>query len=195
MRVAVIALLLANLLFFAWARWIDVPASRAVAGTLAALPLAAAQGAPLHCWTTGPMRDVSTETELAAALTKQGVGSRPRTADREVQDGFLVYVGNLQGAQARQRAMARLARAGVRDAAEMPAGQPADRISAGIFTERDGAQQRLARVRATGLEAAIEDRFRTISEIWLDIDLKADLMPPTIPAGLTWADCPSASGG
>lgn len=205
MRVAFICLLLTNLLFFAWARWIDASVQPVGVGaaTVAPLQLASAQTAPARCWTAGPLPDAATAAALAAALSKQGIGSRERTAERQLPDGYLVYAGNLQDAQARQRAIARLARAGIRDAAEMPAGQRADRISVGLFTERDGAQQRLARVRATGLEAAIEERFRPASESWLDIDLRPDLtapaisslLPGTAVAELAWVSCPAGTGG
>ncbi len=204
MRVAFICLLLINVLLFAWARWIDASARPvgANAAAVAPLQLASAQS-PSRCWTAGPLPDAAMAATLAAALSKQGIGSRERTAERQLPDGYLVYAGNLQDAQARQQAISRLARAGIRDAAEMPAGQRADRISVGLFTERDGAQQRLARVRATGLEAAIEERFRPTSESWLDIDLRPDLTAPAISnllpgaavAELAWTSCPAGTGG
>jgi len=204
MRVAVICLLLANVLFFAWAGWIDTPPIRSdSAAPVAALQLAERPGAPTRCWTAGPLPDEVAVSDLGAALSKQGIGSRTRSVEVQQPDGYLVYVDNLPDAQAKQRAIARLARAGIRDAAELPAGQPADRISVGLFAERDGAQQRLARVRATGLEVALEERSRPVNQTWLDIELKAGLEAPAIAAllagravpAIAWISCPASSGG
>jgi hypothetical protein len=205
-RIVLYCLALANLLFFAWANWVDVPATAVTSGPgVASLQLApgAAAAPTSRCLSLGPFETAETASTVTAALAARGVVTRERQTERQVPDGFLVYVEGLESPAARQRAISRLARAGITDAAELPPGVAIDRISVGLFSGQDGAQQRVARARAAGFDPKIENRVRTIADRWLDTDLKLGVNPPPISellAGPTdslaakWLDCPVAGG-
>ena len=208
MRVAVFGLLLANLLFFAWAQWIDVPAAAANrAEDIAALQLASGtKGTPSRCLSLGPMDATATSVAVAAALSRRGIRARARQVERSESNGYWIYIAGLSTDAAKQRALASLARAGVRDAAILPNDRATDRISAGLFSDRDGAQQRLARVRAAGFDGVIEERRRAVPEYWLDVNLQAgmappsaaELLPPSADAAAAqpaWSACPAAGAG
>jgi hypothetical protein len=196
MKFFIYTLLLANLLFFAWARWIDVPpaGNKAAAGaplqlapTLApgATPAANAAGGgdpgtgPAHCVSLGPLVDTATTATVATALRARNLNPRERQAPAVVNDGYLVYVNHLATAAARTRALERLSKGGVRDAAVLP---DTDKVSVGLFNSKEGAEQRAATVRAAGLEPIIDARTHTISAYWLNVQLAIDFPPPAVPA-------------
>jgi hypothetical protein len=204
-RIALYCLALANLLFFAWANWVDVPATSATSGPgVASLQLAPGPVVPTsRCLSLGPFETAETADAVTAALAARGIVTRARQTERQVPDGFLVYVEGLESPAVRQQAIRRLARAGITDAAELPPSVAIDRISVGLFSAQDGAQQRVARVRAAGFDPKVENRQRTIADRWLDADLKSGVNPPpmsellagpTDSFGAKWLDCPVAGG-
>ncbi|HMI36158.1 MAG TPA: hypothetical protein VK505_00890 [Steroidobacteraceae bacterium] len=215
MRPLLYALLLANLLFFGWTRWIDKPLAghKAVSGTplqLApapgAAPIRAAEVAggadqsarPSHCASLGPLIDTVATAAVATALRARNLNPRERQGPATVNEGYWVYVDHLGTATARTRALQRLSNSGVRDAAALP---DTNQVSVGVFSSREGADQRAKTVRAAGLEPVVEARTHTISAYWLNVQLAIDIPPPAVPAlvaGLNlpsepaWSDCPGA---
>jgi hypothetical protein len=215
MRPLLYALLLANLLFFGWARWIDKPLAghQAVSGT--PLQLAPAPGAariraaevaggadqsagPSHCASLGPLIDTVATAAVATALRARNLNPRERQGPATVNEGYWVYIDHLGTATARTRALQRLSNSGVRDAAALP---DTNQVSVGVFSSREGADQRAKTVRAAGLEPVVEARTHTISAYWLNVQLAIDIPPPAVPAlvaGLNlpsepaWGDCPGA---
>jgi hypothetical protein len=216
MRIVLYALVLANVLFFSWARWVDAPPAgrKAVAGAPlqlapalapAAMPAAEVSGAadlaarPSHCLSLGPLTDTVATAAVATALRARNLNPRERQGPAAVTDGYWVYVGHLGTAAARSRALKRLSSGGVRDAAALP---DTDQVSVGVFSSREGAEQRARTVRAAGLEPIVEARTRNISAYWLNVLLAIDIPPPAVPAlvaGLNlpsepaWGDCPAAA--
>jgi hypothetical protein len=199
------ALVLLNVVFFAWANWIDVPAPpSAPAPALPALHLVANNGteaspAGPRCVAVGPFTEAAGAADASAALVTKGLHPRDRLVEAQSADGFWVYL-QFTDAAARRRAVARLQSAGIRDAASMGQPELADRISVGVFSERDRAERRASQVKALGFEPEIEARQRTSSAHWLDVDLgAADSMPRiedlSLKPGLTMADCPPKTEG
>lgn len=193
------ALLLANVLYLIGSRWLAQP----VAGN-DALPAALGRVAlarevpprPRRCITIGPFREA---TELAAAsnlLREIGYVPRSREVSAEVPDGYLVFLKNIRSSVQLDRAMGRLRRAGITDAAIVPDGTPGIRVSVGVFKELPRAQQRADVVRKLDLDADVMERLAAGADTWLDIDLRAageELDPATFKAdgSLQVKPCPS----
>ena len=202
MRVIFLLLVLANLLFFGWANWVDRPAPRVRAAPVPALQLAPA--APAHavagatrCRSLGPYADEAGATAAGAVLAGRGVAVRSRHVEATVADGYWVYIAAADARQQKQ-VLQQLARAGVHDAAVVSDATPGSRVSAGIFTEQKGAEERAAAVRAAGLEPVLEARRKTTSAWWLDLTLAAAAADPRVEdaelggsaAALQLTDCP-----
>jgi len=202
MRVILLLLVLANLLFFAWANWIDRPAPRVRMAPVPALQLASAsaaraRGAAERCRSLGPYADESGAAAATATLTRRGISAHTRRVDATASDGYWVYIVAPEPAL-QQRVLQQLARAGVRDAAVVANDAAGARVSAGVFSEQQGAEARAAAVRRAGLEPVLEARHKTTSAWWLDLRLSATDVAPRADdaelgggsAALQWSDCP-----
>ena len=205
MRALILSLALANLLFFGWSRWIDQPVTgRAPATGVPALQLAAGASAfaptraPPRCASLGPFIEGETATAVATALRSRGLEPRERVSAGETADGYWVYIDNLRDPDARARALKRLTRSGIRDAAVLAS---SGQISVGLFSGQEGAELRAAAVRSAGLEPIIKPRLRPVDERWFDVELPGDVPLPAVDAlmaGLaaeqppSWASCPGS---
>lgn len=180
MRVFFLLLVLVNLLFFGWSNWIDRPTPRARAAAVPALKLAAASSpaepSAMRCRSLGPYDDESAAGAAAKVLTQRGLTARSRRADITSIEGYLVYIFASDEAQQR-RALRQLERAGLRDAAAINDEAHGRRVSAGLFSEHKRAEERAEAVRRAGLEPAIEERQKSVSQWWLDVSLAATAPP------------------
>jgi len=218
-RPLLLSLALANLLFFGWSHWIDRPlAGRSAAARVAPLQIApvagpaaalastaAAQPAPggsaagvTRCSSLGPLADPAAVAAVSTALLARNFTPREREAQNEVADGYWVYIDNMRDAELRARALKRLARAGVRDAAALAS---SGQVSVGLFSEKQGADLRAAAVRSAGFEPVIEARTRVVKEYWFDVAIPSDVPLPAVsaliaglavPALPAWRSCPQA---
>lgn len=207
MRIAVYILLACNVTFAAWATWVDLPAP-VVASTAKVAPLQLASATPTiktHCMTFGPFADAAQSAAAASALEVRGIGSLSRQTARKVVDGTLVYVGGLKTMMARQRALQQLREAGITDVADVSGSVYPDRISAGLFSDRGGANMRARKVTEAGLTPTLEEHRRTVQDQWLNVDVNAEAAPPAArelgldadsAAAVSWSECPAtpASG-
>jgi hypothetical protein len=218
-RALLLTLALANLLFFGWSYWIDKPAAgRGPIAGVAPLRLVTVSGAPApaaggsaaagatpapgaaRCASIGPLADEVVASVVGTALRARNYTPRQRTVQSDLTDGYWVYIDNLRDANAREQALRRLARAGVRDAAPLVnSGQ----VSVGLFSAQAGANLRAAAVRAAGLEPVIEARTHPAREIWFDVDLATDTPPPSVnalvqglnlPTPPAWGACAAGAG-
>ena len=207
MRALLLGLAFANLVFFGWAGWIDEPSAGVPAPAgVAALQLvpatrsvAAAANSALRCASLGPLIDGETAVAVGTALRARGLEPRERVIGGEAADGYWVYIDNLGDADARARAMKRLARAGIRDAAVLAS---SGQISVGLFSGEEGANLRAAAVRSAGLEPIVKSRLRPVDEHWFDVELAGDMPLPVVVAlmaGLkadplpAWGSCAAAA--
>jgi hypothetical protein len=217
-RALFLSLALANLLFFGWSYWIDKPvagrdvhASAAPLRLLAAAPATTAGAATsstvapggaatgTRCSSFGPLTDPAAAAVVSTALRARNFTPRERSVQADVTDGYWVYIDNLRDPDVRARALRRLTRAGVRDAAALAS---SGQVSVGLFNEQAGANLRAASVRAAGLEPVIEARSHPVKEYWFDVELPNDVPPPAVSSlveGLNlaappaWAACPNPS--
>ena len=163
-----------------------------------ASPPAAAASAASRCASLGPLTDQAAATAVNTALLARNLNPRQRIASAQTPDGYWVYIDNLRDGAARSRALKRLARAGVHDAAALAS---SGQVSVGLFSEKSGADMRAAAVRAAGLEPVTESRTRAQNQYWFDVDLANDMPLPAVAAvvaGLNvedepaWRACPAA---
>ena len=215
-RIAIISLLFVNLVFMAWAHFIDVPAEPAVNQADAHLPrlvlasevhsqpatvpavaaasVPASEGstatetpAAKRCVSVGPFNDVTQETRAASLLQERGFAPQQRSETADVRDGYWVYLGGLKSAADEARALRSLQEAGITDAHAVPAADDGRRVSVGLFTERPRAERRARAVQHLGFSPDIVERRRPSTIYWIDLDLgTSDAAVPT--EGLASAD-------
>jgi cell division septation protein DedD len=215
-RIAIISLLFVNLVFMAWAHFIDVPAEPAVnqadahlprlvlasevhsqpatAPAVAAASVPASEGstatetpAAKRCVSVGPFNDVTQETRAASLLQERGFAPQQRSETADVRDGYWVYLGGLKSAADEARALRSLQEAGITDAHAVPAADDGRRVSVGLFTERPRAERRARAVQHLGFSPDIVERRRPSTIYWIDLDLgTSDAAVPT--EGLASAD-------
>lgn len=188
MRLVLLVLLLANLAFFAWARWlapergdtaISAPLSApriVLAGERPALS-AAAHGVA-RCVSVGPFATAGQASEAAKALGQNALGVRERGELASVTDGYWVYAGGFDSAVEVMEALQRLRRNGFADAEAMPPSPEGRRISAGVFGERERAESVAARMQRLGLQPVVAARTREEQTFWVDLDLAPTAAEP-----------------
>ena len=197
MRVLFLLLLLANLLFMAWTRWV-VPAEQAVPATPAlnremqpirlqseasASPAAigasaveaAGSGLPgASCVSVGPFIDPVHADAAAVQLERLGFTSRRRVSQDEVRVGFWVRVPDLATPEDATNALAMLRAAGLYDAYVVTEGQPGNTVSIGVYADPRRAAEAADRAAKAGFSTATSDRLRTLEVQWLDVDRQAN---------------------
>jgi SPOR domain len=188
-RIVFFALLLANLAYFAWAHWVDVP-SPPPANEISKLPrLKLAEEVPPEqrkqpgsahrtvltdpavCLSIGPFADPDTSARAVALLREKGFEPRQRAEQGGSSEGYWVYVGGLKSEADADQALVALEHGGIKDAVLMPESpEGGRRLSLGMFSERAHAEKRAQSVRQqTGLEAEIADRKLSGAAYWIDV--------------------------
>jgi len=181
------ALLAANLVYFAWAHWVDAPKPVAVNEALARLPrlkllseLPPEQRPATHtrtvfnetavCLSVGPFADITNCAKAAGLLTARGFTPRQRAEQAGMAQGFWVFVGGIKDDVEADKVRVGLERGGIKDALVMPAGAEAGRrVSLGLFGDRAHAEQRAATVRKMGLRAEVAEHKLPQTVYWLDL--------------------------
>ena len=200
MRVLFLLLLLANLLFLAWTRWVvpvapatvGVPASggrelqpirlRAEAPNATASAAADSSNAGLRadCVSVGPFIGPAHAAAANAQLERLGFTSRQRVSQDEVRVGYWVRVPNLATPADATNALATLQAAGLGDAYVLAEGEPENTVSVGVFSDPRRAAEVSARVQKAGFTPETSDRLRRLEVLWLDIDRQADGSLPSL---------------
>lgn len=191
MRTIFLLLLLANMAFFAWARYLAQPdagsdpqplarqidpqklpiVSPAAAGTsAAAAPGAPASPAAAACLEWGSF----TPTDLPAArklLEPLALGARLSERQIEETGNWWVYIPAQGGRQGAQRKGAELKALGVNDFfVVQDAGGYQWSISLGVFRSEAAAQARLTELKAKGVESAqVGARVSQVPKVWLRV--------------------------
>jgi hypothetical protein len=222
-RILFLLLLLANVLFLAWTRWvvpetpatINVPAPggrelqpirlRAEAPNAAAPTAADSSSAGLGaaaCVSVGPFIDPAHAAAANAQLERLGFTSRRRVSQDQVRVGYWVRVPNLATPADATNALAALRAAGLGDAYVLAEGEPDNTVSVGVFSDPRRAAEVSAVVLKAGFTPETSDRLRQLEVLWLDIDRQANGGLPSLEAlgaqpegGLPYEmrACPAAS--
>lgn len=198
MRAALFGLVLANLAFFAWSRWLasaepGVAASAPLDVPKVALVQEAGGGSPegvvraaARCVSVGPFASAEEAAAAAGLLGQNALGARQRGETARVPDGYWVYVGGFESAADLMVALRRMRRGGIAEAEAMPASPEGRRISAGTHVDRKRAEDLAGRLRQLGLEPVVAERSREARLFWVDLDLPAaaaDLNPEQLRSG------------
>lgn len=205
MRVLFLLLLLANLLFLAWTRWV-VPVEQAVPATpalnremqpirlhseAAARPEAAraaavgAAGPSLpgaSCVSVGPFIDPVHTDAAAVQLERLGFTSRRRVSQDEVRVGYWVRVADLATPEDATNALAMLRAAGLSDAYVVTEGQPGNTVSIGVYADPRRAAEAADAAGKAGFSTTTSDRLRRLEVQWLDVDRQANGGLPALEA-------------
>jgi hypothetical protein len=182
-----LALLVANVVFFGWARWVARPHDATVAATPAAsvpaLELAQVPATPaappattMRCRSIGPFADTTAAGIAIETLHSHGLQARARNVESSVPDGYWVYVENLKDVAARRKVIATLNAAGMKDAAAM---DEAERVSVGVFSDQRHAVHRAEQVQELGFKPTLSVHQKLTSTPWLDMDIKASDPDPS----------------
>jgi hypothetical protein len=213
-RAVFLVLLSANLLFLAWARWIDSPRDAGAQDSLSSLPrlqlvsesppgrkptsanlaipspavspLAMAERASFRtgetaqsCTSVGPFNDIASAARAAGLLTQRGFHLQQRAEEGETIEGYWVFVGGMQSDDEVARVVGRLEKSGFTDAHIMKNYSTNRRLSVGMFSTRERAQQRAAAVRNMGLQPEIGERRFPGTVYWVDVVTSgAQKLPP-----------------
>jgi hypothetical protein len=182
-----LALLAANLVYFAWAHWVDSPKPPPVNEALAKLPrlkllseLPPEQQPPTNtktvfnesasCLSVGPFGDITNAAKAAGILTSKGFAPRQRAEEGDTAAGFWVYVAGLKDEVEADKVRVSLEHSGVKDALVMPPGGDAGRrVSLGLFSDRAHAEQRAASVRRMGFKAEVAEHKLPQTVYWIDL--------------------------
>ena len=165
LRIAVLALVAVNLLYFGWSHW--AAGSKPVLTAVASTPGHRKPAPPPPCATLGPFHDEALADQGEKALGKFGWRVQRRAGTEQISDGWWVYVqsGN---ATEQGRVLDSIHRAGMRDAFAMP-DDAQFRVSAGLYSDQQRAEERATRVRKLKLTAVVEERHKQQPLIWLDL--------------------------
>jgi len=200
MRALFLLLLLANVLFFGWSRW--VAPSQAASLSLTSLtssqptlrsirlvteqPASGVEPVPADrsalgdavalsdCMSAGPFLEPGRAQAAATRLRDQGFTLDVRESRDEVWVGQWVRLDQLPNADAATAALAGLRAAGLTDAYLLTDEAPGTVISLGVFADVQRAQDIAGLARDAGYETTIGDRFRTADVTWLDIDRRSN---------------------
>lgn len=207
MRIAFFLLLFANLVFLAWAEWIDVPQpppsndlysklprlklvgeepshnTRPSPGSGSARKTALEPPAPTasaRCVSIGPFEDESAIKAEASLLHEKGLTARQRSQAGQVSKGFWVYIGGLKSEHDVTEVMRTLQQSHVDDAKVVQdSGEGAQRVSVGLFSDRDRADRRAASLKKLGLEPEVGERKVPGTVFWMDVDVPPGAATPT----------------
>jgi hypothetical protein len=207
LRVLFLLLLLVNLLFLAWIRWVAPPdvAARLVPSAapskLQPIRLQREPGAPANaadpgsdstadaamlaatCVSVGPFTSLQQAEATSAGLQKLGFSTHaPRAATDEVRVGSWVRVPNLATPEDATNALTSLHAAGLTDAYVVAEGAPGNTVSVGVFADPVKATEVAMTVITAGFTPEISDRMRTLDVFWLDIDRQANGSLPALDA-------------
>jgi len=215
-----LALLSANLLFLAWAHWVDTPPEPTRQDSVARLPrlllVTEAPPAPkptsdsaqkmvfrqaepaATCTSIGPFNDMASAARTAAMLTDRGFTPRQRAEEGETVEGYWVYVGGMQTDDDVTRVVQRLDKSGFTDAHVMKESGEGRRVSVGLFSKRERADRRALAVQHMGLNPEIAERRFPGTVYWVDISspgqtqLPKDVFPEDSATGRVGTqDCPA----
>lgn len=218
MRNIWLVLLLANLLLFAWNRWVvplpraavlelpgalDQPAPLAPAATLPPTTVAAAPSpvtdAPTTvgdtCVQVGPLPEAGAAAELGRSLAASRLPGVVIAREAQVWVGNWIQVSGFDSPAAAAAARDRLVAGGLADAYLMQeAAEPV--ISLGVFRDKGGADRVAAIARGLGFEPISTNRYRPGVEYWLLLRVPAtgigpgDGLPKSGSLTVAPAECP-----
>ena len=184
-RNLIMGLLLANILLFAWGRWIVAPdaddawmpeEARESRLELMARPnrldgISAPGGA--SCFRLGPFTTVDAAAAVNSRLSARGLAVNRSSELGRIWVGHWVQLNDLPDEEMAGQVVNALVRGGISDA-YIFSREPTVDISLGVFRGREGADDVIRLARKLGYTTISADRFRDGTEHWVEIELQAD---------------------
>lgn len=166
MRIVVMVLVAANLLYFGWSHFVGGQQPVLTAAPAVAERPAVPAGPP-PCATLGPFIDARQADAAEKLLKSEGFSVQRRVAPEPVHDGWWVSVAN-RDAAAQARTLDIIHRWGMRDASAMR-DDPEYRVSVGIFSQEQRAEDRAQMVQKLKLDAIVTERRTPQDATWFDV--------------------------
>ena len=209
----VLALVLANVGYFAWRTWIAPPAAGSVpwrapgavsvpavvpAGMSAIdlagevrddLPAAMPAALLTVCLQLGPFAEPIATAEALIEIRSRGFAPTVIYPPEVVPRRWVVRIEGLPTEADQERVMARLKAAGFSDFAALPRETRTYAVSLGVFSEPSRAARRSAQMQAAGIAARIVPLYAPVAERWLQVTLD----PAVMPAGFAPGTVPTAA--
>lgn len=197
MRVLFLMLLLANLLFAAWAIWVapqsagagypteaaaggnairllsEVPAPAAAPAT-SGTDTVALSDADLACISAGPFLERAEAEQAADQLGQLGFTVRLRESREQVPVGTWLRLEGLATPEDAGNAQAALRAAGLADAYVLTEEGIGTVVSIGVYADPDKAAEAAEAARAAGFEPVNAARLREEDVTWLEVDRQAN---------------------
>jgi hypothetical protein len=198
MRVLALLLILANVCFWFWAHYVDVPDSLPVAKVIAPAqapprlvlanerPDAAQQAAAitnqLSCVSVGPFVEDDEWQAAAKRLEDAGFTSTERQTEGDIFAGYWVSLSGFATKADAEQALLRLRTAGIADAFVMADEAAPNVISLGLYAEQAHAEQRRDAIAKLGFSPELQNRMRRGPVHWLDVALQepGQLIDPAV---------------
>jgi hypothetical protein len=202
MRALALLLILANICFYFWSHYIDVPEAAPIVATLpesrrpprlmlakehapdaaATSSAASSLSSALSCLSVGPFATTGELETIAKRLQDAGFTAAPRIEKGEVFAGYWVSLQGLATRADAEQTLKRLHAAGVTDAYIMPDDNPPNVLSLGLFSEPSRAESRRDAIAKLGFDAQVQNRMRNGEVHWLDVSLQepGQLIDPTL---------------
>jgi hypothetical protein len=203
-RALLLVLLLANILFLAWTRWVapapdsggrptpssqgphairllrEAPAAGDGSSSIPGADAAAGPGEAATCVSGGPYLDRAAAEQAAARLDGLGFTSRVRPSRDEIWVGQWVRIENFATPADAENALATLRAAGIPDAYLLADEPPGNVVSLGVFGDPGRGAQVLAIAQKAGFTPKAQDHYRTEDVFWLDVDRDANAGLPAL---------------
>ena len=168
-RILVLVLAAANLLYWGWSRWVREDSPRLIApgtaATATASPVTPAAQAP--CTRVGPIAGEVEAMAIEQLLRDMRLQPLRRTVTADVREGWWVYVASADAAT-QARTLRTIQGAGIDDASAMR-DDPEFRVSVGLFTDQSRAESRAGAVRALRLEPVVAERMKQATSTWFEM--------------------------
>ena len=194
MRVVVLALLLANILFFGWQYWLGkheppvppdpyrdlpelelattlAPVTGLATGEESAAGFAPGEAASNSaCATLGPFADKA-QAEAAIAGSDLSEFQPVLREVSSVRTTYWVYLPPFRDRQAANRALRTLSEIGIKDAYVVGDGEDRNAIALGLYSDQERATRRADQIQALGVTAQIGPLKRAITQYMIDLVL------------------------
>ena len=124
---------------------------------------------PAQCFRLGPFASAEAAQSAIAALGARAQQGRTHQATAGKATGYNVFLPPLPDRAAAQAVAQRIAAAGLDDFFVVNEGEQANAIALGRYRNREGAERRLAALKAAGFDAQLAETGAPAAQWWADI--------------------------
>lgn len=121
------------------------------------------------CFTLGPFDKLMEAKSVKNTLTDKHIKVRARSSEISVNNGHWVYLPPYPSWTAAKKVVEKLKADGIKDYFIVSGKETNNAISLGVFSIRESAVKRQARLKALGYNAVLTERIRQENRYWLDV--------------------------